>query len=94
MTTGLKSGLARIAAGIVAVPCCAIAAQAALEISAKATSNVTCSAGVCTPTAKKAVLNVGDLANMLADGDITVQSGSVAQDIEIDDGLSWTSAHR
>jgi hypothetical protein len=66
-------------------------AHAALEISAKATGNVTCSAGVCTATAKKAVLNVTDLANMLASADVTVQSGTLAQDIEINAALTWTS---
>ena len=69
-------------------------ARADVAISTRPTQNMTCSGGVCTPTAKKAVLNVGDLANMLASGDATVQSGSIAQDIEIDAALSWTSTHR
>jgi hypothetical protein len=69
-------------------------AHAALEISAKATSNVTCSAGVCTATAEEAVLNVGDLENMLADGDVKLVSGNLAQDIDIDAALTWTSTHR
>ena len=42
----------------------------------------------------QAVLNVDDLANMLTGGDVTVESGSLAQDIEIDAALSWTSTHR
>ena len=71
----------------------ALPAQADLTISTKATQNVSCSNGVCSPTAKKAVLNVTDLAGMLANGDVTVASGSLAQDIEIDAPLNWTSSH-
>lgn len=78
------------AAALVAV----MPAQAAVEISSKPTSNMTCSAGVCSPTAKKAVLNTSDLAAMLASGDIIVKSDSVARDIEIDTELSWASARR
>jgi hypothetical protein len=67
------------------------ASQAAVEISAKPTQNMSCTAGVCSPTAKKAVLNVIDLAGMLAGGDVKITSGSLAQDIVIDAALSWTS---
>jgi hypothetical protein len=49
---------------------------------------------VCAPTAKKAVLNVDDLAGMLASGDVKVTSGAQAQDIEINAALSWTSTQR
>jgi hypothetical protein len=69
-------------------------AQAAVEISSKPTQNMTCTGGICSPTAKKAVLNVTDLANMLASGDVTVKSDSIAQDIDINDALTWTSTHR
>jgi hypothetical protein len=69
-------------------------AQASVEISSNPTHNMNCTGGVCTPTAKNADLNATDLANMLTDGDVTVQSGSLAQDIEIDAALSWTSTHR
>jgi hypothetical protein len=69
-------------------------AAASVQISTKPTENMSCSAGVCAPTAKKAVLNVTDLANMLAGGDVTVKSGNLAKDIEIDAALSWTSPHR
>jgi len=70
------------------------AAQADVVISSKATANMSCSGGICSPTAKKAILNVTELANMLAGGDVTVQSGSLAQDIVIDAALTWTSTHR
>ena len=35
-----------------------------------------CSAGVCTPTHKSAVLNAGDLQTLLASGNVTVTTGS------------------
>lgn len=70
------------------------AAQAALKVSTKATQNVNCTGGMCTATAADAVLNIGDLANMLASGNVTIASESLAQDIEIDAALSWTSTHR
>src|SRR5579862_4711901 len=73
------------------------AAQADLSISSKPTQNVDCSGGVCTPTAKNAVLNVGDLTGMLASGDVTVQTGDgnqTAAGIDIVTGFSWTSTNR
>jgi hypothetical protein len=69
-------------------------ASASLKISSKPTQNVTCAAGVCSATANKAVLNVSDLASMLASGDVAVQSGSIAKDMEIDAALSWSSTHK
>jgi The GLUG motif len=55
---------------------------------------MSCNAGVCTATAKKAVLNVGDLQAMLASSDITVKTGSVTENIDIDRPLSWASTSR
>ncbi|HTT98092.1 MAG TPA: GLUG motif-containing protein [Rhizomicrobium sp.] len=72
----------------------ASAANAAIEISTKPTANMNCSGGVCMPTARKAVLNVTDLAAMLATGDVTIKSDASSKDIEIDAALSWTSAQR
>jgi len=69
-------------------------ANAAVEISTRPTANMTCSGGVCTPTAKKAVLNVSDLTGMLASGDVTIRSDAPSKDIEIDAALSWTSTQR
>jgi hypothetical protein len=68
-------------------------AQAALVVSMAATSDVSCSGGVCTATAADAVLNAHDLAKSLAHGDTTLVSGSSAQDIEFDTPVHWTSAH-
>jgi len=69
-------------------------ADAAVVISSKATKNMTCANGVCTPTRAKAVLNVTDLANMLASGDVKVISDSRALDINFAESLSWTSTSR
>ena len=69
-------------------------ARADVEISNKPTSNMSCEAGLCTATAQKAVLNAGDLATMLASGDVAVKTGSVAKDIDIDQPLQWTSTSR
>jgi len=49
-------------------------AHAAVIVSSAATKNMDCSGGVCTPTAAKAVLNVNDLAGMLASGDTAIKS--------------------
>jgi hypothetical protein len=70
------------------------AARADLSISNKPTQNMSCDAGLCVPTAKKAVLNIGDLQAMLASGDVAVTTGSVAKDIEIAQRLLWSSTSR
>jgi hypothetical protein len=69
-------------------------AAAAVEISNKPTRNMSCSGGVCSPTAKNAVLNVNDLTGMLANGDVSVASGSLANDIDIKTAFSWTNAQK
>ncbi|HEX3943617.1 MAG TPA: hypothetical protein VHW69_05970 [Rhizomicrobium sp.] len=65
-----------VALAIGALALASTSALADINISNKPTQNMSCSAGVCTATAKKATLNVTDLTNMLASGDVTVQSGS------------------
>jgi hypothetical protein len=69
-------------------------AHATLTISKKATKNVVCSNGVCSATKTKSNLNAGDLSSMLASEDVKISSGTGAMDIEVDDGVSWASAHR
>jgi hypothetical protein len=72
----------------------AAAAHADVVISAAATANMSCSGGVCAPTAKNAVLNVGDLENLLSSGNVevtTTGSGIQAGDIQIDAPLTWSS---
>ena len=70
------------------------AAHADVVISTKPTQNMNCTGGVCTPTAQKAVLNAGDLANMLAGGDVKVTTGSGATNIVVKDSVGWTSTSR
>lgn len=70
------------------------AVRADVNISAKPTLNMSCSAGVCMPTAHNAVLNVSDLAGMLGSGDVAVMTGSGATNIVVRAGFSWASASR
>jgi len=72
----------------------ALPAAAAVNISTAPTQNMACSAGVCTPTARRATLNVGDLENLLASSDVTVNTGAGALTIGIAAPLAWASAHR
>jgi hypothetical protein len=74
--------------------CCAGAARAEVRISDGKSRHMSCSAGICTPKAAQAILNVTDLANMLAAGDVTVKSDSAALDIRFAAPISWTSTHR
>ncbi len=70
------------------------AAWPSVEISTAPTSNMVCSSGVCAPSAKSAVLNVNDLAAMLATADVKVVTGSGAVTITVASPFSWTSASR
>jgi len=88
-----RSGM-RLLLAAVALPGMTGAANAALVISDAPTSNVNCAAGVCTATATDAVLNASDLTGMLASSDVTLKSGSSAQDIEVSASFSWTNANR
>jgi hypothetical protein len=80
--------------GVAVAALIAGAAQAEVKISDQPTQNMSCSGGVCTATAAKAVLNINDLTNMLASGDTAVKTGSVAKDIVVKSALSWTSTSR
>jgi hypothetical protein len=84
----------QLAASVVMLALLVAPARAALVISSAATSNVSCASGVCSATAADAVLNAADLAGLLASSDVAVESGSAAQDIEVDASFSWTSANR
>src|ERR1700733_2465644 len=56
---------------------------------------MSCSNGVCSPTAKQAVLNVDDLEGFLASGNVTVTTtgaGVQASDIHVNAALGWTSS--
>jgi hypothetical protein len=72
----------------------ATSARADVTISSDATANMSCSGGVCAPTAADAVLNVGDLQNLLASGNVTVTTtGSAVQatNIDVTANLGWSS---
>jgi hypothetical protein len=64
-----------------------------IAISTKATKNVSCSEGVCTPTAATAILNVSELNRLLVAGNVTIATSAVAPDIFINAPFSWTSAN-
>ena len=88
MDLGHRSG---IAVGLLAL-LVGTCAHAAVAISMKPTRNMNCSADVCTPTAKNAVLNVNDLAAMLASGDVKVTTGAGAVAIGVTAPLTWASS--
>jgi hypothetical protein len=70
------------------------ASHAGVVVSAAATANMACSDGVCAPTAQNAVLNISDLENLLAGGDVeitTTGSGVQAGAITVDAPLTWPS---
>jgi len=90
----LSKTSAILLAGISAALIANSAAHGDVVISKKATANMSCSAGVCSPTAAKAVLNATDLTNMLASGDVNVITGSGATNIVVKDAFSWTNTSR
>jgi hypothetical protein len=89
----LKSRVFFATASVLALAA-ATAAKADVTISADATENVSCSGGVCQPTASDAVLNVGDLETLLAAGNVTVTttaSGVQANSIDVTAKLGWSA---
>src|ERR1041385_4628979 len=70
------------------------AVQAAVNISSGPTKNMSCSGGVCTPTAKDATLNADHLAHLLKASDMTVLTGSGAVTIVVTSALTWANASR
>jgi len=88
----------RIAAGLLAMPLLGVtfslSAHADVMISSDVTKNMSCGGGVCTPTAKNAVLNVNDLTNMLSASALTVNTGgATSSDIYVKASFSWASAN-
>ena len=79
----------------IAVPAAlaATGARADVTISSGATQNMTCSGGVCSATAKTAVLNVSDLETMLASGSVEVKTKKLAKNIKVDSSLTWASSN-
>jgi hypothetical protein len=75
---------------------CVASADAEVLISAAPTQNMSCSDGMCAPSAPHAVLNTGDLENYLATGNLkltTLGSGVQAQDIVVKAPFSWSSSY-
>jgi hypothetical protein len=90
-----SSSLAVMAGMIAAL--CVTPATAAVTISTDATANMSCVSGTCTPTARKAVLNVGDLTNMLGSGNVVVNTGTgllaqQVQNIVVPTSFNWANA--
>lgn len=88
---------ARLIAGFFALGAAmltASGADAALTIGGGPTKHVLCVAHVCRAIRPTAVLNATQLASMLALANVTVVSGSKAQDIVARYPFSWTSSHR
>src|SRR5947207_7232774 len=83
-----------IGAAIILSVAVAIPAQAGVDISTKATQNMSCANGVCSPSAKNAVLNVNDVTTMLAAGDLKITTGSGALDIHVKAPFSWANTSR
>src|ERR1700730_7475452 len=86
----------RILAATAALALTAAPAHASGTSSSAAQQNMSCSGGICTPTAKSAVLNAGDLENLLASGNVTVTTtgtGVQAGDIHVSSALAWSSSN-
>jgi hypothetical protein len=79
------------AIGLAFIPVMGTAAQAAVTISSDPTKNKKCARGVCSPTARDAVLNAVDLANILASSDVKIKTGNAAFDVAVVSSFSWTS---
>ena len=80
----------------VALVATAVPAIADVTISSAATQNMSCAAGLCSPTAPAAVLNVKDLQSLLAGGAvkvITTGAGVQATSIRLATNLSWSGAN-
>jgi hypothetical protein len=84
----------RIAISTLTLAVLACPASASVVISNAATKHMSCSGGVCTPTAKNSVLNAGDLETMLAGGDVTVNTGTGAVSIAVSAPVTWASTSR
>ncbi|MBV9571018.1 MAG: hypothetical protein JO056_07250 [Alphaproteobacteria bacterium] len=88
----MKFRLAGLTVAFVAVA--VSSAQATLQISNKPTKNMDCSAGECMATAPNAVMNVDDLAALLASSDMRVVTYPLTgQDMIIAAPLAWATSH-
>jgi The GLUG motif len=69
-------------------------AHAALVVSNGQTRNLSCVGGVCTATARNAVLNTADLETRMASGNLTLATGTRARDIIIAAPAAYASNNR
>ena len=95
-----QSGVTKSARGFAIVTsillCGATAAWGDVTISTAQTANMSCSGGVCAPTAASATLNVTDLENMLASGAVkvtTTGSGVQAANIDVTAPFAWSATN-
>ncbi|MGD0192494.1 MAG: hypothetical protein ABSD74_17285 [Rhizomicrobium sp.] len=99
MSCGLRSwrrNVLLIGGAIPVIVAFADAAYADVTISTAATQNMSCTAGICSPTSTNAVLNASELQTMLASGNVTVSttgSGVQADNIAVKAPFSWSSAN-
>lgn len=86
--------LSAAAGGVVLLLAGSVGGFADVSISSGQTQNMSCSGGVCAPTATSATLNVNDLENLLAASDVKVATtnGSVeANNIDVNAAFSWSA---
>ncbi len=91
----LRNAIVPAALAAVLCPLMAISpADAAVVISSGATSNITCTSGVCTATAQGSVLNVTQLETMLASGNVTVNTKPIEPhgNINVHHAITWASS--
>lgn len=88
----VSSGFARTLGALVVVGFSCGHALASVLISSAATHNMTCSAGVCSPSGGNPNLNVTDLTTLLASSDVKVVTDSTDSDIVITASFTWAHA--
>jgi hypothetical protein len=92
MTSAVTRHSSLVIAGIASLtPLAAQASTSALLISSGATMNVTCLNGTCKATAPDASLSVGELQTLLANGNVTVTTGSASDDIKVTAAVAWSA---
>lgn len=96
VTRNLHRALTAAAPAVILLVVRSQSGLANVTISSAQTQNMACSGSICAPTANDATLNVNDLENLLASGNIeitTTGAGVQADDIIVDAALSWPSAN-
>src|SRR5690242_16029612 len=83
----------RVLATILVAPIALLAtnSNADVTISTHPTKNMKCSGGTCSPTSSNAVLNNGDLENLLATESVEVTTGSEQIGIVVLAPIAWST---